>query len=99
MYETIMKPSQADTDQEYKLFLRRHRNQNNIRIHFLSWMLAVMVGVYSIITFNFFDALYAVPIVVLGTFAGHFFCEGDSMSFTSPTASLKCHILLINLIM
>ena len=38
--------------------------------------------------------LYAVPFILVFTFCGHFFCEGDSMSLEDPMGSLRCQFFM-----
>ena len=71
MYETIMDPNVNTTD--YDNFIHRHKSKNNRRIHFVSWCIAAIVVLHSILTFDFLDVFYAIPIVLVGTFVGHFF--------------------------
>lgn len=72
--------------------MKRHKNRNNRRLHFIGWLLAVLVILQSVFTFDLGGILYAIPLVLGFTFAGHHFCEEEPMSFADPVESLKCHL-------
>jgi|688.fasta_scaffold2395173_1 hypothetical protein len=69
--------------------MKRHRNRNNRRLHFIGWMLSCLVVLQSIFTFELSNVLWVLPLMLGFTFCGHYFCEGDHMSCTDPIASIK----------
>lgn len=74
---------------ERSRFMKRHQNRNNRRLHFIGWLLACLVILQGLFTFELSNMLYAIPLVLAFTFCGHYFCEGDHMSCKDPMASLK----------
>ena len=72
--------------------MKRHTNKNNRRLHLAAAVVAILVIIQAILTFSFFDLIYAVILYLGLVFAGHYFCEGDRPSFSNPVESFKCQI-------
>lgn len=74
---------------EQSRFMKRHRNRNNRRLHFIGWLLACLVVIQGVFTLELLHVLWAIPLILVFTFCGHYFCEGDHMSCADPKGSLQ----------
>lgn len=79
-------------------WMKRHQNQNNRRLHFIGWLIGLLILVQAIFTFELTNIFYSVLFIVGCSFCGHYFCEGNAMDFSDPKASAKCHLRLCEMI-
>jgi hypothetical protein len=75
--------------------MKRHSNKNNRRLHLLGALIAVLIIIQTLFTFDFFNLIYAPIIYVICGFCGHYLCEGSKPDFQNPFRSLKCHAKMI----
>ena len=86
------------SDSPFETWVKRHQNQNNRRLHFIGWLIALLIVIQALFTFEIGNIFYAGLFIMGFTFCGHYFCEGDQMNLADPSCSLKCHLKFCEMI-